>query len=200
MGGNRYIGLHLVHELARRGHDVTVMNSHEVDTARRGAAPARRPPACPARSPRCSGRTATTSTSSTTTPPTRRTTSSRWSSCSRGRVQHFVFTSSSAVYRRSFVQPVARDVPHPRRRRPGPAQGLRRRQGAVRALPRSASTTPTGCRPRCLRVAHTLGPMSPLAVARPDLLRPPGGRPADPRARRGLRRSSTSSTSPTWPR
>ena len=29
MGGNRYIGLHLVFELARQGHDVTVMNSHE---------------------------------------------------------------------------------------------------------------------------------------------------------------------------
>ena len=29
MGGNRYIGLNLVFELARQGHDVTVMNSHE---------------------------------------------------------------------------------------------------------------------------------------------------------------------------
>ena len=29
MGGNRYIGRHLVFELARQGHDVTVMNSHE---------------------------------------------------------------------------------------------------------------------------------------------------------------------------
>src|SRR3989442_12819430 len=28
LGGNRYIGLHLVFELARRGHDVTVVNSH----------------------------------------------------------------------------------------------------------------------------------------------------------------------------
>src|SRR5262245_47715289 len=27
-GGNRYIGLDLVFELARRGHDVTVINSH----------------------------------------------------------------------------------------------------------------------------------------------------------------------------
>ena len=37
-GGNRYIGLHLVFELARRGHEVTVMNSHEApmpDGARR---------------------------------------------------------------------------------------------------------------------------------------------------------------------
>ncbi len=31
MGGNRYIGLHLGRELVRRGHDVTVMNSHEVE-------------------------------------------------------------------------------------------------------------------------------------------------------------------------
>ena len=28
-GGNRYIGLSLVHELARLGHQVTVFNSHE---------------------------------------------------------------------------------------------------------------------------------------------------------------------------
>src|SRR5437764_15258776 len=28
MGGNRYIGMSLVSELARRGHNVTVMNSH----------------------------------------------------------------------------------------------------------------------------------------------------------------------------
>ena len=28
MGGNRYIGWSLVHELVGRGHDVTVMNSH----------------------------------------------------------------------------------------------------------------------------------------------------------------------------
>src|SRR3546814_9246014 len=30
-GGNRYIGLHLVFELARRGHEVTVVNSHVAD-------------------------------------------------------------------------------------------------------------------------------------------------------------------------
>ena len=29
MGGNRYIGLQLVHELIEQGHDVTVLNSHE---------------------------------------------------------------------------------------------------------------------------------------------------------------------------
>ena len=28
-GGNRYIGVDLVFELAKRGHDVTVINSHE---------------------------------------------------------------------------------------------------------------------------------------------------------------------------
>jgi nucleoside-diphosphate-sugar epimerase len=30
-GGNRYIGLHLLFELARRGHEVTVANSHLAD-------------------------------------------------------------------------------------------------------------------------------------------------------------------------
>ena len=29
MGGNRYIGMQLVHELVRAGHEVTVLNSHE---------------------------------------------------------------------------------------------------------------------------------------------------------------------------
>ena len=30
-GGNRYIGLHLLQELVARGHEVTVVNSHEAD-------------------------------------------------------------------------------------------------------------------------------------------------------------------------
>jgi nucleoside-diphosphate-sugar epimerase len=30
-GGNRYIGLNLVHELVGQGHDVTVLNSHAAD-------------------------------------------------------------------------------------------------------------------------------------------------------------------------
>ena len=74
-GGNRYIGLHLF-ELARRGHDVTVLNSHEAasptgspaSTATAGSRACCRP---------CSSPTATTSTSCSTTPPTSQATSSR---------------------------------------------------------------------------------------------------------------------------
>ena len=44
----------------------------------------------------------------------------------------------------------------------------------------------TGLPATVLRVAHTLGPMSPLASPRPDLLRPARGGPADPHPRRGL--------------
>jgi nucleoside-diphosphate-sugar epimerase len=31
LGGNRYIGMRLLFELAARGHDVTVLNSHVAD-------------------------------------------------------------------------------------------------------------------------------------------------------------------------
>ena len=54
LGGNRYIGLHLVRELARRGFDVTVMNSHEVPLPAR--LPRRHGPRRPARGwPRSGG-------------------------------------------------------------------------------------------------------------------------------------------------
>ena len=76
LGGNRYIGLELVFELARQGHEVTVLNSHEAplpDGARRLHGDRQQP----AFSMRCSHRIATSSTSSSTTPPTTSRTSSR---------------------------------------------------------------------------------------------------------------------------
>ena len=103
-----------------------------------------------------------------------------------GRVQHFVFTSSSAVYRRSFVQPMLESFRTHDASDDDPAQVLRRRQGALRAVPARPSTRRGGFPATVLRVAHTLGPMSPLAVARPDLLRPPRGGPPDPDPRRGV--------------
>ena len=80
--------------------------------------------------------------------------------------QHFVFTSSSAVYRRSFVQPIAEsfrthaaDDDDPRK-----AYGV----GKVAASSTCSVSTPaTGLPATVLRVAHTLGPMSPLASRDP---------------------------------
>ena len=92
-----------------------------------------------------------------------------------------------------------RDVPHPRRRGPGSAQVLRRRQGPLRAVParRARHDGPAG--DRAAGRPHARAD-EPAGVARPDLLRPPRGRPADPDPGRGLPVRSTSSTSPTSPR
>src|SRR5215204_6239494 len=105
MGGNRYVGLALVFELARRGHDVTVMNSHEVpmpDGTRRFHGDRQQP-----------------GTLQTVLAPHRDEFDAVFDNTAYhvsdlepmvalfdGRVQHFVFTSSAAVYRRSFIQPV----------------------------------------------------------------------------------------------
>ena len=53
-GGNRYIGLHLLHELVERGHEVTVVNSHEAEMPGGGPADPLRPARarCPPRRPR----------------------------------------------------------------------------------------------------------------------------------------------------
>ena len=110
-----------------------------------------------------------------------------------------MFTSSSAVYRRSYVQPIAEtfrthaaDDDDPRK-----AYGVGKVRCEQYLLGEHAAT---GLPATVLRVAHTLGPMSPLAVARPDVLRPPRGRPPDPASRATGSRSSTSCTSPTSPR
>jgi nucleoside-diphosphate-sugar epimerase len=83
-----------------------------------------------------------------------------------GRVRHFVFTSSSAVYRRSFVQPLRESFrthdgsdPDPRK-----AYGV----GKVRAERYLLDLHGSDRFPATvLRVAHTLGPMSPLASRDP---------------------------------
>ena len=145
-GGNRYIGLNLLQELVARGHDVTVVNSHEADIP-----PEVRRIHCDRRVPGALLEALT---------PLRDefdivydntaydvATWSRWSSCSRDRIQHFVFTSTSAVYRRSFVQPMLEsfrthgaDDPDPRK-----SYGV----GKVRCEQYLLGSTPTaGCRRR----------------------------------------------------
>ncbi len=133
-GGNRYIGLHLLSELVRRGHDVTVVNSHEAAIpaeVRRIHADRRVPGALTeALAPHRDEFDIVYDNTAYDVADLR-----PMIELFGGRVEHFVFTSSTAVYRRSFVQPIARVVPHPRRRRRRSAQGLRRRQGALRAVP-----------------------------------------------------------------
>jgi len=175
-GGNRYIGLDLVFELARRGHDVTVINSHVAplpDGARRIHADRR----VPGEFERAlhSHRDAFDAVFDNTAyvpadivPMVE---------LFRGRVAHYVFTSSQAVYRRSFVQPLREDF---------------RRHAADDADPRKAyGVGKVQCEDlllaewlerrfpaTCLRVGHTLGPRSPQPTRDPALFaRLEAGRP-----------------------
>jgi len=164
-GGNRYIGLHLVQELAGRGHEVTVVNSHEVqlpEGVRRIHVDRRVPGALRA-----------------ALEPVRDEVDVVYDNTAydvddlqpmvelfAGRVRHFVFTSSSAVYRRNFVQPLVEssrthdpDDPDPRK-----AYGVGKVRCEQYLLSEHATT---GLPVTVLRVAHTLGPMSPLVTRDP---------------------------------
>jgi nucleoside-diphosphate-sugar epimerase len=166
MGGNRYIGRHLVFELARQGHDVTVMNSHEAPMpagARRIHADRRLPGVIqaalgPYRDDFDVVFDNTAYTVDDLAPMV---------DLFRGRVSQFVFTSSVAVYKRSFVQPVteshathAASDADPRK-----AYGV----GKVRCeqylfdIPDLNATS--------LRVTHTIGPHSPLVTREPIFFR-----------------------------
>jgi nucleoside-diphosphate-sugar epimerase len=157
-GGNRYIGLDLVFELARRGHDVTVINSHEAplpEGARRIHADRRVPGAFEAA---LRGRRDdfdvifdnTAFVPADLDPMV---------DLFAGRVSQYVFTSSQAVYRRSFVQPIhehfrrhAPDDPDPRK-----AYGVGKVQCEDFLL---GEWQRNGFPATCLRVGHTLGPRS----------------------------------------
>ena len=95
----------------------------------------------------------------------------------RGRVTHYVFTSSQAVYRRSFVQPIrerfrrhAADDADPRK-----AYGV----GKVQCEDLlEAEWQRNGFPATCLRVGHTLGPRSPQPTRDPAFFaRLEAGRP-----------------------
>jgi nucleoside-diphosphate-sugar epimerase len=169
MGGNRYIGLHLVFELARRGHDVTVMNSHEApmpDGARR-----------------LHGDRQVPGTITEVLGPHRDEFDAVFDNTAyhvsdlepmvelfAGRVQHFVFTSSVAVYRRSYVQPVDENA-----RRHDPTDVDHRKAYGVGKVQcedyLAALHRDTGLPATTLRVGHTLGPKSPLVTRDPIFFR-----------------------------
>ena len=165
LGGNRYIGLQLVFELAARGHDVTVLNSHVAplpEGVRRLHGDRQQPGVL------------------------RRSLEDHRDSFDavfdntayhvedleplvelfRGRVQHFVFTSSVAVYRRSFLQPVRESFPlhAPGDTDPRKAYGV----GKVECEQYlSTEHERDGFPATSLRVTHTIGPRSPLASREP---------------------------------
>ncbi len=165
MGGNRYIGLCLVEELVRRGHDVTVMNSHEAPL--------------PPQVRRLHGDRRIPGTITEVLGPHRDEFDVVYDNTSytvadlepmvelfTGRVRHFVFTSSSAVYRRSLVQPVTESSSTHDAGDDAPAKaygvGKVRCEQFLQRLHEEHGLPHT-----VLRVGHTLGPRSPLASRDP---------------------------------
>lgn len=164
-GGNRYIGLDLVRELARRGHEVTVVNSHETplpDGVGRIHCDRTQPGALA--QALGSHRDAFDVIFDHTA--YRPADMEPLIELFRGRVRHYVFTSSQAVYRRSFVQPLREDFRRHAPDNPDPrtAYGVGKVQceDHLLGLWRSEGLPVT-----ILRVGHTLGPRSPAATRDP---------------------------------
>lgn len=165
LGGNRYIGRHLVEELARRGHEVTVFNSHEsiLPPGVRRLHGDRRIPGVieevlgPHRDDFDAVFDNTSYQTTDVTPLVE---------LFRGRVQHYCFTSSTAVYLWSDVQPVTEESPvsDDEARNPSRAYGA----GKVRCerLLREEFER-SGFPASSFRVGHTLGPHSPLVTREP---------------------------------
>lgn len=165
LGGNRYIGLHLVFELARRGHEVTIMNSHEA--------------AMPDGAVRLQGDRQQPGVLHDVLAPHRDDFDVVFDNTAyqikdleplvelfRGRIRHFVFTSSAAVYRRSYVQPVTESF----RRHDAADVDARKGYGVGKVQCEDyllAEHARTGFPATILRVSHTLGPMSPLVTRDP---------------------------------
>jgi nucleoside-diphosphate-sugar epimerase len=175
-GGNRYIGRDLVFELARRGHEVTLINSHVApmpDGATRIHADRRIPgefeKALATRRDAFDVVFDNTAFVPGDLEP--------MVELFQGRVAHYVFTSSQAVYRRSFVQPI-----HEHFRRHAPADTDHRKAYGVGKVQCEDLLLGLWQRKRfpatCLRVGHTLGPRSPQPTRDPAFFaRLEAGRP-----------------------
>lgn len=168
-GGNRYIGLHLIHELAARGHDVTVANSHIAempDGCQRIHVDRTQPGALvealgPHRDDFDIVFDNTAYRPSDLEPMVE---------LFAGRVKQFVFTSSVAVYKRSFIQPVREDSGRhsPDDVDPRKAYGVGKVQceNYLQALFEENGFPATS-----LRVTHTLGPRTPLVTREPIIFK-----------------------------
>jgi len=94
----------------------------------------------------------------------------------RGRVQHFVFTSSTAVYLWSDVQPVTETSPVSDDEAVNPSRGYGAGKVRCERLLR-AEFEQSGFPATSLRVGHTLGPHSPLPREHDFFARLKAGRP-----------------------
>jgi nucleoside-diphosphate-sugar epimerase len=175
-GGNRYIGLDLVHELARQGHEVTVINSHEAalpEGVQRIHADRRLPGAFEAalRDRREAFDVIFDNTAYVPADV------QPMVELFAGRISQYVFTSSQAVYRRSFVQPIHE---HFRRHAPDDADP-RKAYGVGKVQCEDyllGEWQRNGFPATCLRVGHTLGPRSAQATRDPAFFaRIEAGRP-----------------------
>ncbi|HZN12786.1 MAG TPA: NAD-dependent epimerase/dehydratase family protein [Acidimicrobiales bacterium] len=165
LGGNRYIGRELVFELARQGHEVTVLNSH--------VAP------LPDGARRLHGDRRVAGVLAEVLTPRRDDFDIVFDNTAyavtdlnplvelfHDRVQQFVFTSSVAVYKRSFIQPVdecfARHNPNDADPRKAYGVGKVQCEDYLADLHRDHGFPAT-----TMRVSHTIGPRSPLVTREP---------------------------------
>lgn len=175
-GGNRYIGLELVRELAAAGHAVTVINSHEAALpagVRRIHADRRIPGAFEAALADHRDDFDVFFDNTAFTPDDVQPMLELF----RGRLQHYLFTSSQAVYRRSYLLPIREDF---RRHDPGD-DDPRKAYGVGKVRCEDLLLTAwqrDGFPATCLRVGHTMGPRSPAPTRDPALFaRLEAGRP-----------------------
>jgi UDP-glucose 4-epimerase len=162
LGGNRYIGRHLLYELAAQGHDVTVVNSHVgpmPDGTRRIHADRQQPGALRDALHQHRDDFDVIFDNTAYTPKDLE----ELLDLFRGRAQQYVFTSSVAVYKRSFIQPVKEGfgTHAPDDRDPRKAYGVGKVQceNLLLSLDDIAATS--------MRVTHTIGPHTPLATREP---------------------------------
>src|SRR3954470_3334601 len=165
-GGNRYIGLHLLHELVARGHDVTVVNSHEADIP-----PGVRRIHCDRRIPGAIVEALgphrdefdvvfdNTAYDVADLEP--------MVELFRGNVGQLVFTSSVAVYKRSFIQPVTES--HATHR--ADDEDPRKAYGVGKVRCEQYLLGMDNLHATSLRVTHTIGPKSPLVTREPIFFR-----------------------------
>lgn len=165
LGGNRYIGLQLVAELVSQGHEVTVLNSH--------------PSHLPAGVRRLHGARRAAGVLHDLLTPLRDSFDAVFDNTAyvpehlepliaifRGRVRHFVFTSSVAVYEMSAAQPIAED--HIVGRDADTALYGAYAAGKVHCEELLAREYRDNGLPfTSLRVTHTCGPMSPAVSREP---------------------------------
>ena len=165
-GGNRYIGRDLVFVLAEQGHEVTVINSHESPLpqgAKRIHADRREPGAFEAALSDHRDDYDVIFDNTAYTPANVQPMVDLF----RGRVQHYVFTSALAVYRREFLSlPVTEDYPRfspdITDRRLGYNVGKVQCEDLL-----MAEFSASGFPATCFRMGHSMGPRCPVPKREP---------------------------------